>query len=86
MAAVSHEDQSTVDRWCRAVAWATANEQTFGRLTRMTLPESGMGSADGAGAALEDSGDLARCLRAKSVGIIEEIPEKGLKKCASPPE
>ena len=47
MAAVSHFDQATVDRLCRAVAWATANEQTFGRLTRMSVDESGLGSADG---------------------------------------
>ena len=85
MAAVSHEDQSTVDRWCRAVAWATANEQTFGRLTRMSVDESGMGSADGVPARRwKILGILRDALRAKSVGIIEEIPEKGLKKYAKP--
>ncbi len=76
MAAVSHEDQSTVDRWCRAVAWATANEQTFGRLTRMSVEESGMGSADGVPARRwKILGILRDALRAKSVCIIEEIPE-----------
>ena len=85
MAAVSHEDQSTVDRWCRAVAWATANEQTFGRLTRMSVDESGMGSADGVPARRwKILGILRDALRAKSVGIIEEIPEKGLVKYAKP--
>ncbi len=85
MAAVSHEDQSTVDRWCRAVAWATANEQTFGRLTRMSVDESGMGSADGVPARRwKILGILRDALRAKSVGIIEEIPEKGLTKYAKP--
>ena len=39
MAAVAGYDQDTVDRLCRAVAWATANEQTFGRLTRMSVEE-----------------------------------------------
>src|SRR3989442_1789273 len=47
MAQISHYDQQTVDRLCRAIAWATANERTFGRLTRMSVEESGMGSADG---------------------------------------
>ena len=47
MLAADHFDQATVDRLCRAIAWATANEQTFGRLTRMSVDESGMGSADG---------------------------------------
>jgi len=85
MAAVSHEDQSTVDRWCRAVAWATANEQTFGRLTRMSVDESGMGSADGVPARRwKILGILRDALRAKSVGIIEEIPDKGLVKYAKP--
>ena len=47
MTAVGGYDQARVDRLCQAVAWATANEQTFGRLTRMSVEESGMGSADG---------------------------------------
>src|SRR4051812_37762788 len=47
MAAIDHYDQQAVDRLCRAVAWATANEQTFGRLTRMSVDESEMGSAEG---------------------------------------
>jgi sulfoacetaldehyde dehydrogenase len=85
MAAVSHEDQSTIDRWCRAVAWATANEHTFGRLTRMSVDESGMGSADGVPARRwKILGILRDALRAKSVGIIEKIPEKGLEKYAKP--
>ena len=85
MAAVSHADQSTVDRWCRAVAWATANEQTFGRLTRMSVEESGMGSADGVPARRwKILGILRDALRSKSVGIIEELPDKGLVKYAKP--
>jgi sulfoacetaldehyde dehydrogenase len=85
MAAVSDADQSTVDRWCQAVAWATGNEQTFGRLTRMSVDESGMGSADGVPARRwKILGILRDALRAKSVGIIEETPEKGLVKYAKP--
>ena len=79
MAAVAHYDQATVDRLCRAVAWATANEQTFGRLTRMSVDESGMGSADGVPARRwKILGILRDALRTKSVGIIEELPEKGI--------
>ena len=85
MAAVASQDQATVDRWCQAVAWATANEQTFGRLTRMSVEESGMGSADGVPARRwKILGILRDALRAKSVGIIEEVPEKGLVKYAKP--
>jgi len=85
MAAVEHFDQPTVDRLCRAVAWATANEQTFGRLTRMSVDESGMGSADGVPARRwKILGILRDALRARSVGIIEELPDKGIVKYAKP--
>ena len=85
MAAVDHYDQATVDRLCRAVAWATANEQTFGRLTRMSVEESGMGSAEGVPARRwKILGILRDALRTKSVGIIEELPEKGIVKYAKP--
>lgn len=47
MNAVAQYDQVTVDRLCRAVASAAGNERTFGRLTRMSVEESGMGSAEG---------------------------------------
>src|SRR5437867_12682728 len=85
MAAIDHYDQKTVDRLCRAVAWATANEQTFGRLTRMSVEESGMGSAEGVPARRwKILGILRDALRTRSVGIIEELPEKGIVKYAKP--
>src|SRR5947208_8327807 len=85
MAAVDHFDQSMVDRLCRAVAWATANEQTFGRLTRMSVDESGIGSADGVPARRwKILGILRDALRTKSVGVVEELPEKGITKYAKP--
>src|SRR5213595_1631773 len=85
LVAVEPYDQATVDRLCRAVAWATANEQTFGRLTRMSVDESGMGSADGVPARRwKILGILRDALRTKSVGIIEELPEKGIVKYAKP--
>src|SRR5215210_3760797 len=85
MAAIDHYDQALVDHLCRAVAWATANEQTFGRLTRMSVEESGMGSADGVPARRwKILGILRDALRTKSVGIIEELPDKGIVKYAKP--
>ena len=85
MAAIDHYDQAAVDRLCRAVAWATANETTFGRLTRMSVDESGMGSADGVPARRwKILGILRDALRVKSVGVIEELPEKGIVKYAKP--
>jgi len=85
MAAINHYDQATVDRLCQAIAWATGNEQTFGRLTRMSVDESGMGSADGVPARRwKILGILRDALRTKSVGIIDELPEKGIVKYAKP--
>jgi len=85
MAAANAYDQQTVDRLCQGIAWATANEQTFGRLTRMSVEESGMGSAEGVPARRwKILGILRDALRTKSVGIIEELPEKGIVKYAKP--
>src|SRR5687767_8518490 len=75
MSAIAHYDQATVDRLCRAIAGATANEQTFGRLTRLSVDESGMGSADGVPARRwKILGILRDALRTRSVGIIEDVP------------
>src|SRR6186713_2422410 len=85
MAAIDHYDQARVDNLCRAIAWATANERTFGRLTRMSVEESGMGSAEGVPARRwKILGILRDALRTKSVGIIETLPERGLVKYAKP--
>jgi sulfoacetaldehyde dehydrogenase len=85
MAAIDHYDQARVDRLCQAVAWATANEETFGRLTRMSVDESGMGSAEGVPARRwKILGILRDALRTRSVGIIEELPDKGIVKYAKP--
>jgi sulfoacetaldehyde dehydrogenase len=78
-------DQERVDDLCRAVGWATANGHTFVELTQMSVAESGMGNADGGQTRrYKIVGILRDALRQKSVGVIEEIPEKGLVKYAKP--
>jgi sulfoacetaldehyde dehydrogenase len=78
-------DQARVDDLCRAVSWATANEETFVALTEMSVAESGMGNADGGKTRrFKIIGILRDALRTKSVGAIEEIPEKGIVKYAKP--
>jgi sulfoacetaldehyde dehydrogenase len=85
MKAMEAYDQAAVDQLCQAVSWATANEPTFDKLTRMSVSESGMGSADGVPARrMKIVGILRDALRTKSVGVIEEIPEKGIVKYAKP--
>jgi sulfoacetaldehyde dehydrogenase len=78
-------DQESVDRLCRAVGWATANEPTFAALTQMSVEESGLGSAEGVPARrMKIVGILRDALRTKTVGVIEELPEKGIVKYGKP--
>jgi len=77
--------QEDVDRLCRAVAWAVANEQTFGRLAQMGVDESGIGDpVSRVNKRFKVMGILRDVLRQKSVGVVEELPEKGLVKYAKP--
>src|SRR5438874_283207 len=83
MQAIEHYDQPAVDRLCRAIAWATSNETTATRLANMSVDESGMGGREPTRRA-KILGVLRDALRQKSIGIIEEIPEKGIVKYAKP--
>jgi sulfoacetaldehyde dehydrogenase len=83
MRAIDAFDQDAVDRLCRAVGWAGGNEETATRLARMSVDESGMGSPEPKRRA-KVLGILRDALRQRSIGIIEEIPEKALVKYAKP--
>jgi sulfoacetaldehyde dehydrogenase len=85
MDAVKDYDQKKIDRLVQALGWATANVQTFGRIVDMSVKESGLGDPEGRHSKrMKILGVLRDCLRQKSTGIIEEIPEKGLVKYAKP--
>ena len=82
---IEHLDQVAVDRAIQAVAWAAANEKTFTRLAHMGVDESGLGDREGRpGKRFKIKGILRDALRQKSVGVVEEVPEKGLVKYAKP--
>jgi sulfoacetaldehyde dehydrogenase len=82
---IENHDQATIDRAIQAVGWATANEKTFTRLARMGVDETGMGDWEGRpNKRFKIMGILRDALRQKSMGIVEEIPEKGLVKYAKP--
>ena len=83
MTAVEHCDQRQVDRLCQAIAWAGGNEVTAARLARMSVDESGMGSPEPKRRA-KVLGVLRDALRQKSMGVIEEIPAKGIVKYGKP--
>src|SRR5581483_142867 len=85
MKAIEGYNQEQLDDLARALGWAVANEKTFVRLTEMAVGESKMGNADGAATRrFKIIGILRDALRQKSVGIIDEIPEKGIVKYAKP--
>jgi len=85
LAIIETYDQARVDRLCQAVAWAVANKQAFTRLVDMGIRESGLGDAESRmGKRMKIRGVLRDALRQRSVGVIEEIPEKGLVKYGKP--
>src|SRR5208283_2299112 len=85
LAIIETYDQARVDRLCQAVAWAVANKKTFTRLVAMGIEESRLGDpVSRMGKRMKIRGVLRDALRQKSVGIIEEIPEKGLVKYGKP--
>ena len=85
LAIIETYDQARVDRLCQAVAWAVANRRTFTRLVDMGIAESGLGDADSRmGKRMKIRGVLRDALRQKSVGIIEELPDKGIVKYGKP--
>src|SRR5437762_11196208 len=83
MRAVESYDQAAVDRLCRAVAWAGGNETTATTLAKMSVEESGMGSPEPRSRA-KVLGILRDARRQKSIGVIEELPERGIVKYAKP--
>jgi sulfoacetaldehyde dehydrogenase len=85
LAIIETYDQARVDRLCQAVAWAVANKRTFTRLVEMGIAESGLGDAvSRMGKRMKIRGVLRDALRQRSVGVIEEIPEKGIVKYGKP--
>ena len=85
LAIIENYDQARVDRLCQAVAWSVANKKTFQKLVDMGIAESGLGDpVSRMGKRFKIRGVLRDALRQKSVGIIEDLPEKGIAKYAKP--
>jgi sulfoacetaldehyde dehydrogenase len=85
LAVIETYDQARVDRLCQAVAWAVANKRTFTRLVEMGIAESGLGDAvSRMGKRMKIRGVLRDALRQRSVGIIEELPDRGIVKYGKP--
>ncbi len=83
--AIKDYDQARVDRLCQALGWAVANEETFKRLSDKSIDESGLGDRETRpNKRFKVHGVLRDILPLKSMGIIEELPEKGIVKYAKP--
>jgi sulfoacetaldehyde dehydrogenase len=77
--------QEAIDRAIRSVAQIVSNSKTFHELVELGIQESDFGDPISREAKrFKIRGILRDCLREKSVGIIEEIPEKKLVKYAKP--
>ena len=84
-AVIAAYDQARVDRLCRAVAAATYDLKAWAPLCDEAVAETGLGDPVSKRNKRNKIKLILRdCLRNPSVGVIEEIPEKGLVKYAKP--
>jgi sulfoacetaldehyde dehydrogenase len=85
LAVIETYDQKRVDRLCQAVAWAVTSKKSYSEVVRMSIEEAGIGDPlSRMGKRNRLHGVLRDVLREKSVGVIEEIPHKGIVKYAKP--
>ncbi|MDE0392244.1 MAG: aldehyde dehydrogenase family protein [Rhodospirillales bacterium] len=86
MDAFAAADQARVDEAVTALAWSLYKPENAEALARMAVDDTGLGNA--ADKVVKNQrktfGTLRDLMRVKSVGIIEEQPERGLVKYAKP--
>ena len=84
-AVIETYDQARVDHLCQAVAASLYDLKVWAQLSDEAVDETGLGDKVTKRNKRNKLKLILRdCLRAKSVGAIEEIPEKGLVKYAKP--
>ena len=84
-AVIETYDQTRVDRLCQAVTAALYDLKVWGPLCDEAVDETGLGDKVSKRNKRNKLKLILRdCLRSRSVGVIEEIPEKGLVKYAKP--
>ena len=84
--AIEGYSQSQVDRLTTAVAWSVARQDRAEMLAKRAVEEGGFGNYADKVTKIRNRimGTLADIATVKTVGIVEEIPEKGLIKIAKP--
>ena len=84
-AVIETYDQARVDHLCQAVAASLYDLKVWAQLSDEAVDETGLGDKVTKRNKRNKLKLILRdCLRTKSVGAIEEIPEKGLVKYAKP--
>ena len=86
MALFANADQARVDEAVTALAWAIYKPVRAKELAELAVKDTGLGNVESKimKNTRKTFGCLRDLMRVKSVGIIEELPEKGLVKYAKP--
>jgi sulfoacetaldehyde dehydrogenase len=85
-AQIEHYTQEQVDRLIRGMVWAVARPGTAEKVAQQTVDESQLGNYEGKYKKIfiKTRATLMDIIDDKSVGIIEEIPERNIVKIAKP--
>ncbi|MGR8935017.1 MAG: aldehyde dehydrogenase family protein [Gammaproteobacteria bacterium] len=85
-AQIEHYSQQQVDELVTAVCWAVVEPEQASRLAKLAVDEGGFGNYDDKITKIRNRcmGTLRDMQAVKTVGVVEEIPEKGLLKIAKP--
>ncbi len=83
---IENYSQQQIDRLTTAVAWSVVRQDRAEKLAKLAVDEGGFGNYDDKLTKIRNRviGTLADMADVKTVGVIEEIPERGLVKIAKP--
>ncbi len=83
---IEHYSQEQADRLTTAIAWSVVGQDRAETLAKLAVDEGGFGNYRDKLAKIRNRviGTLADMAQLKTVGVVEEIPEKGLTKIAKP--
>ena len=85
-AAIADYTQEQVDELCTAVAWAVARSERAEALAKLAVDEGGFGNYDDKVIKINKRvlGVLSDMRTVRTVGVVEEDPDRGLVKIAKP--
>jgi len=85
-ATIAHYNQTQINALTTAIGWAVIRQDRAESLAQLAVDEGGFGNYDDKVAKIRNRcmGTLADMADLKTVGVVEQIPEKGLEKIAKP--